>query len=225
MKEHFPRKIVTTEDGSQSLFIPVLNEQYHSMHGAIQESTHVFLKNGLSLMVHQPFVRIFEVGFGTGLNALLTLNYVNNFSCKVLYHSIEKYPLTADEYSLLNYPKLIADGQFQNAFLSMHTGLWNEELVIAPNFTLKKISGDLNEFKTEQFFDLVYFDAFAPTIQPDLWTEEIFVKMYNLLCTQGILVTYSAKGQVRRNLQQAGFKVERLPGPPGKREMIRATKL
>lgn len=224
MKEPFPRQIIATEDGSQTLFIPALNEQYHSIHGALQESNFVFIKNGLSLFQQHSCVRIFEVGFGTGLNALVTMNYIHNLTLKVIYHSIEKYPLSKEEYSILNYSDIVAKGKFTDAFLNMHSCTWNESCAINNQFILKKINSDLNHYCSDQEFDLVYFDAFAPDIQPDLWTVEVFEKMYKILSEKGILVTYSAKGQVRRNMQQAGFKVERLPGPPGKREMLRACK-
>jgi tRNA U34 5-methylaminomethyl-2-thiouridine-forming methyltransferase MnmC len=223
MTRYLSRRIISTEDGSHTLYIADLDEHYHSIHGAIQESQHVFIQSGLELFRGKPKVRIFEVGFGTGLNALLTLDFAVSNNVLVEYHSIEKYPLTEDEYLALNF----TTGQFskhQNVFTLMHTCPWNQKINIGSQFTLFKIMGDLHDAIIETQFDLVYFDAFGPDKLPDLWTMGIFIKMFEALVVGGILVTYSAKGEVRRNLQAAGFKVERIPGPPGKREMIRATK-
>ncbi len=224
-KKPLKRNIITTKDGSQTLYIPELNENYHSVNGALQESMHIFIKAGLKLFDTQEEVKIFEVGFGTGLNALVTYNYQKGKGNKTIFHSVEKYPLSKEEYSALNYTSIISsESNLSSVFESMHSIEWDKATPIDSSFTLKKISGGLSEVSLERDFNLIYFDAFAPEIQPDLWTIEIFKKMYDSLKTNGVLVTYSAKGQVRRNLQSVGFNVERLPGPPGKREMIRATK-
>lgn len=217
------REIITTDDGSTTLFIPDLDEHYHSVNGAIQESMHVFIRTGLHSLFSQNEIRIFEVGFGTGLNAFLTLN--SSAHSNVFYHSIEKYPLSQQEVEALNYPEqLSASYDAKTIFKALHSCEWNKSIELSENFILRKEQVDLNDFTGSQDYNLIYFDAFAPTIQADLWTVEIFQKMYDLLTDDGVLVTYSAKGQVRRNMQQVGFKVERLPGPPGKREMLRAIK-
>ncbi len=219
------RNIITTKDGSQTLFIPELNENYHSINGALQESMHIYINTGLKLFDKKSEVKIFEVGFGTGLNALVTYYYRNEIGNKTIFHSVEKYPLTKKEYSTLNYPSIItSNNELVGVFDKMHSCSWDEITKIDSDFLLKKISGALSDNILENNYHIVYFDAFAPEIQPNLWTVEVFRKMYNALTKNGVLVTYSAKGQVRRNLQSVGFNVERLPGPLGKREMIRATK-
>lgn len=218
-ENHLKREIIATEDGSATLFIPELNEHYHSIHGARKESMHVYIESGLKQLLNSPGVkpvqiRILEMGFGTGLNALLTLEATPDLL--VSYTAIEKYPLSADETAALNYP--------EEAFPRMHKGPWEEFFPVTQKFRLKKLKLDLSDYETEERFNLMYFDAFAPDLQPDLWTAEIFSKLYTLMLPGGILTTYSAKGQVRRNMQAAGFAVERIPGPPGKREMLRARK-
>ena len=223
MKEPLPRQIIETEDGSHTLFVAGLDEHYHSVHGAIQESQHVFIQNGLQMFSNRQKVKIFEVGFGTGLNALLTLDFALKNDLKIEYHSIEKYPLNESEYQILNF----TGQQFSNhqeIFKLMHSCEWGHKVTITNQFELHKINGDLLEAIFDSDFNLVYFDAFAPDKQPGLWTSDIFRKMFEILLPGGVLVTYSAKGQVRRNMQAAGFSVERIPGPPGKREMLRATK-
>lgn len=218
------REIITTKDGSQTLFIPELNEQYHSVNGAVQESMHVFINAGFKELSHLKKLKIFEVGFGTGLNALLS--YFHNNSQEIFYHSIEKYPLKKDEYTVLNFPEFISKGkELEEVFNTMHQCEWGKEVKVDSNFSFFKDQTDLNEFSSTRPYDLIYFDAFAPEIQPNLWTVEVFQEMYNLLNPEGILVTYCAKGQVRRNMQDAGFVVERIPGPPGKRQMMRAKRL
>lgn len=217
------REIITTKDGSKTLFIPELNEQYHSVNGAVQESMHVFINAGFKELSHLNKLNIFEVGFGTGLNALLS--FFCNKNQKVFYHGIEKYPLASEEYSVLDFPAFISKSkELKNAFITMHECLWNKTININSSFELYKEKNSLEKFSTNQKFDLIYFDAFAPEIQPDLWTVEVFKTMFDLLLPGGILVTYCAKGQVRRNMQEVGFKVERIPGPPGKRQMMRAIK-
>ena len=216
-------QIQQTEDGSSTLYIPHLDEHYHSVHGAIQESLFVFINCGLNYISHDKTVKIFEVGFGTGLNALLTLDFALRNGIDVEYCAIEKYPLVEDEYSQLNY--IDKYPHLKDSFMLMHQSDWNCKVQITDNFKLIKIHGDLVRCDIDRGFDLVYQDAFAPDKQPELWSENLFRKLYQSMNTNGILVTYSAKGQVRRNMQNAGFKVERLPGPPGKREMLRASKV
>jgi len=218
------RKIIITEDGSHTLHIPELNEHYHSIHGAIQESTHIFIKTGLHAFASSQNISILEVGFGTGLNALLTYKEAQTAGQKIQYTGIEKYPLLPNEFRHLNYATEISPN-FIEIFKQIHEVPWASHQAISPNFLLQKIKADLLNFETKNHYDLIYFDAFGPDIQPKLWTEAIFNKMFSLLNSNGKLVTYSAKGQVRRNMLASGFKVERLPGPPGKREMLRAIKL
>ena len=216
------REIFITEDGSTSIFIGGLNEHYHSIHGAIQESMHVYIKNGLYLCKKNT-LSILEIGFGTGLNALLTFLETGNKSFKIDYHSIEKYPLLPAEYCLLNFKNSLGE-KYVETFLRMHECGWENEIKISSEFILKKIKADLNDWIPTKQYDLIYFDAFAPDKQPDLWTESMFRKMYDTLNNGGILTTYCAKGQVKRNMKAAGFIIESKPGPPGKREITVAKK-
>jgi len=218
-----PRQIVITSDGSHTLYIPGLGEHYHSIHGAIQESEHVFIQTGLAQLNEKKTIRILEIGFGTGLNALLTLKQATKNSLSIEYTTIEKYPLQPHEYNLLNYGKELGN-DWEKPFIALLESPWELKNEITPHFKLNKRAVDLVAIDFEDCFDLIYFDAFGPEIQPDLWSESVFQTMYRALNIGGILVTYSAKGQVRRNLIVAGFTVERLAGPPGKREMLRATK-
>jgi tRNA U34 5-methylaminomethyl-2-thiouridine-forming methyltransferase MnmC len=217
------RQIVITGDGSHTLYIPDLGEHYHSIHGAIQESEHVFIQTGLALLKEKKTIRILEIGYGTGLNALLTLKYAAKNYLSIEYTTIEKYPLQPNEYNLLNYGRVLGN-EWEKPFLTLHECPWELKNEITPHFKLTKLTVDLVSIDFEDCFDLIFFDAFGPDIQPDLWTEPVFQTMYQAINIGGILVTYSAKGQVRRNLIASGFYVERLAGPPGKREMLRATK-
>lgn len=218
MIDFMQREFIITEDGSHTLFVPELNEHYHSVHGAIQESRHVFIQHGLLKSNKQKLV-VLETGFGTGLNVLLTL--INRGERDISYFSIEKYPLAANEYSHLNYPALISESA-EDLFLSIHQCEWNKEAEIAPGFRLTKIHADLTEFGFESLphVDLVYFDAFAPGKQPEMWKEAIFSKIAAHTSPHGIFVTYCAQGEVRRTLTRVGFKMQRVPGPPGKNEML-----
>jgi len=215
------RKIFLTEDGSHSIQVTGLQETYHSKHGAIQESQHVFINNGLNTLV-QSSISVFEMGFGTGLNALLGYLLCHSKQQFLTYTSIEKYPLSGQETKQLNFPEQL--DQDRSFFDRLHKAEWDSPSWIEPDFKLTKIKGDISRLELSGEHDIVFFDAFGPDIQPNLWTTEILNKMHNILRLEGLFVTYSAKGQVRRNLQEVGFSVERLPGPPGKREMIRATK-
>lgn len=211
-----------TKDGSSTFYVPELNEHYHSVNGAIQESMHVFIKAGLEIF-EKHHIKIFEMGFGTGLNALLTYNYCKSKNKSIDYTTIEKYPLQPDQYKKLNY--FSTGNNVPNpVLLQMHEALWGEPQIITDFFNLKKVKTSLHSFIHPHTYDLVYFDAFAPSVQPDLWTPGVFANIYKSMNKNGILVTYSAKGQVRRNMTDAGFTVERIPGPPGKRQMMRATK-
>jgi tRNA U34 5-methylaminomethyl-2-thiouridine-forming methyltransferase MnmC len=218
-------ELKTTADGSHTLFVPELNETYHSVHGAIQESQHVFIKNGLHYFNNKETISILEIGFGTGLNALLTLLAIENSSQKVDYISLEKFPLPNELVQQLNYPtQLKLDTDQKKIFNHLYICEWNALTPITNNFNLLKIDKDLADFQYETIFDIVYFDAFAPEKQAELWISEIFLKIYDFLKPKGILVTYCAKGVVKRTIKFVGFQLETLPGPPGKREMIRAVK-
>ena len=220
------RTVITTSDGSKTIQIEDWDEQYHSIHGAIQESQHVYIKTGLHhfLKLYNPKqLRVLEIGFGTGLNAFLTALESGQQDVEIHYEGVEAYPVEADELSQLNYAARIAANQ-QHLFDSLHKLSWEELHSITSNFSLKKRQQFFSELSDENSFDLIFFDAFGARVQPELWTESIFKSMYRALKNKGVLVTYSAKGSVRRAMQTAGFLVERLEGPPGKREMLRATK-
>ena len=212
-----------THDGSKTLYRPDINETYHSIHGALQESMHVFIKMGLDEFKAQN-INILEIGFGTGLNAWLT--FLNKpKSQKINYTSLETIPLNKEITDQLNYHLLVNHKNAEEAFNQMHNAEWNKFIEIENGFNLNKIEASIqNTDLPQNHFDLIYFDAFAPTKQPELWEVPIFEKMYSLLKPNGKLVTYCAKGQVRRNMEIANFVTERLQGPPGKREILRATK-
>lgn len=217
--------LVITEDGSTSIFIPELDEHYHSVHGALQESMHVFIDAGLKNKINQTdSVDILEIGFGTGLNTLLTCIIADENKSSVNYTAIEKYPLSKALISELNYCNLIDTTNCLERFSLIHTCDWEEEVGISNYFKLKKYKSDIADIEFIQQFDIIYFDAFAPSAQPELWTESIFSSMFKALKNGGILVTYCAKGIVKRTMKQSGFIVETLPGPKGKREMTRAIK-
>jgi tRNA U34 5-methylaminomethyl-2-thiouridine-forming methyltransferase MnmC len=216
-------QIITTADGSHTIYVPELNEHYHSIHGAIRESEYVYLKNGFDFCSSDP-VHIFEVGFGTGLNALLTAMRCINGKREVFYTSVEKYPLEENVSGLLNYC-LFTGKESKKIFDGISSSPWGEMNNIHKNFNLKKIKGDITTDKLSGSFDLIYFDAFGPDKQPEMWTFAIFAKINDITETNGILVTYSAKGDVKRILRSYGFKVNLLPGPLGKRHIIRAIKI
>lgn len=216
------RKIITTADGSKTIHLEDWNEQYHSKHGAIQEAYHVFIKNGLSLFSSD--VSILEIGFGTGLNAFVTFLEAVKQNLQVNYTGIEAYPVTNEEITLLNYVAQLKADDFANVFEKIHQVEWEVTNTISNSFKLTKKQQFFSDINYNQEFNLIYFDAFGARVQPELWTETIFSLMYKALKPNGILVTYAAKGSVRRAMQAVGFTVERLPGPPGKREMLRATK-
>jgi tRNA U34 5-methylaminomethyl-2-thiouridine-forming methyltransferase MnmC len=215
--------IKITADGSATLFVPELNEHYHSTFGAVQESMHVFIQNGLYQKDIEN-LKILEVGFGTGLNALLTLLH-SEFKI-IEYHGIELFPLTWEMVIHLDYQNFLKLNSEQfKLFEDIHKAPWNKSCQINSGFILNKFNIPFQNFIPEVKYDLIYFDAFAPEVQPDLWDVNIFKSIYHLLNSKGILLTYCAKGIVRRAMQNCGFVVERLPGPPGKREMLRATKV
>ena len=215
-------EIVTTEDGSHSIYVQTLDEHYHSVHGAFTESQHVFIEAGLK-QLKNSHIRILEMGFGTGLNALLTFVEANKSNISIYYTGIEKYPLERTITDSLNYESII-DPAWKGMFKLIHDSQWQQEVLIKPGFILKKVQCDMHEMGEVDEFDLVYFDAFAPEKQPELWTEDLFNHIFLSMRSNSILTTYSSKGTVRRNLEAAGFRVEKIPGPPGKREMTRAYK-
>jgi tRNA U34 5-methylaminomethyl-2-thiouridine-forming methyltransferase MnmC len=217
------RELRRTRDGSHTLFVPTLNEHYHSIHGALQESLHVFVEAGLRARNEQK-PAILEVGFGTGLNAWLTAIEAANTGLEVAYTALEKYPLIQTETAALGYGEIEGYEDHCKLFQELHKCNWEVMQPLTGNFSLCKKKVDLHDFETTTVFDLIYFDAFAPDAQPDLWAVPVFEKMFAHLAPGGTLVTYCAKGQVKRNMKAAGFGVAALPGPPGKREMTRATK-
>ena len=217
------RRIITTGDGSKTIQIEEWNEQYHSLHGAVQEAYHVFIDHGLRHLP-QNQLDILEIGFGTGLNALITFSEAQKEHKKIRYCGVEKYPFSIGEIKQLNYCEALGFKKLQEIFAKMHICDWQKEVAIHENFLLIKRQQDFLEIDDQNAFDLVYFDAFGARVQPELWTVEVFEKMFKALRSKGVLVTYAAKGSVRRAMQSVGFSVERLPGPPGKREMLRATK-
>lgn len=219
-QNHIQRELQETADGSHTLFIPEMDEHYHSVNGAVQESRHVFIEAGLHHQAKED-ITVFEIGFGTGLNAFLTLLDAEENGRKVDYYSVELYPLEQELVQSLNYGKVICPEK-EDLFQALHAAPWNETANITNLFTLHKIQGDNNTCPLPEGIDLVYFDAFAPDKQPEMWNQEIFDCLYAHMAQGGILTTYCAKGAVRRMMKEAGYSVERIPGPPGKREMLRA---
>lgn len=217
------REIIITADGSTTIHLPEWNEQYHSKHGAIQEAYHVFIKHGFNFL-NQKDISILEMGLGTGLNAFITFLEAERSNIKVTYTGIEAYPVEPKEIDKLNYISELEAENFYKIFRDIHTVTWDETHSISSYFSITKRRAYFEDFSDTNKYHLIYFDAFGARVQPNLWSEEIFIKMYHALKPNGVLVTYAAKGSVRRAMQSAGFKVERLLGPPGKREMLRAIK-
>jgi tRNA U34 5-methylaminomethyl-2-thiouridine-forming methyltransferase MnmC len=214
-------EIITTSDGSHTLRNKSLNETYHSIHGAVQESRHVFIRHGLQHFCEQHYpkeVAILEVGFGTGLNALLTLQDAANNDINIRYTTLEPFPLTEQVWSNLNYA---ADKKAQEHFKALHQPGWNREVSVVAGFSILKIQARLQEAVFTGVYDVIYFDAFAPSIQPELWDYPALEKVVGVLKKGGVFVTYSAKGQLKRDLRSLGLVVETLAGPPGKNEMVR----
>jgi tRNA U34 5-methylaminomethyl-2-thiouridine-forming methyltransferase MnmC len=216
-------KLEQTADGSYTLYVPELDEHYHSVKGALTESQHIFIDMGLKhSLVASP--RILEIGLGTGLNCFLTLLTAAETQRNIHYTGIERFPLNLEVIQKLDYPSLINQGH-EDDYYAIHEAPWGENVTLSPWFTLHKIEGDFTNYTFENGYDIIYFDAFAPEKQPEMWEQSLFNGLYNALNKGGILTTYCAKGVVRRMLQTAGFIVERLPGPPGgKREILRATR-
>ncbi|MBL7779293.1 MAG: tRNA (5-methylaminomethyl-2-thiouridine)(34)-methyltransferase MnmD [Chitinophagales bacterium] len=221
-------ELLITKDGSHTLHSPQFNEIYHSRHGAIQESKHVFIAQGLEYALtafDSQELNIFEVGFGTGLNALLTMLHADKRYLKLHYETIELYPLSIETIKQLNYTTQLGFEFCYGPYHTLHLCRWGETHTVTPQMSFKKLQLSLQQASLpENHFHLIYFDAFAPQHQPEMWTVEVFEKMYKSLCTGGVLVTYCSKSAVQRNMRSAGFEIEKLQGPPGKREMIRAHK-
>ena len=215
--------LITTRDGSHTLEVPSLKERYHSIHGAIQESKHVFIEMGLCYFSSDP-ISILEVGFGTGLNAFLTFLETTDQEILINYHALEPFPLPFSWTTKLNYLQLLKAGKFQEIFNLMHQTPWNQAIQITPQYKFQKSLHQVQDTNYKTEFELIYYDAFAPHAQAEMWNEIIFIKMFTALKSGGILVTYCAKGDVRRTMQKVGFRVQKLPGPPGKREMLRGIK-
>jgi len=227
------RKLIQTADGSFTLLLPEWNESYHSVHGAIREAVHVFIQNGLMKIKNLKEISVLEIGFGTGLNGLLSGLFAIDNPLKINYTGLEKYPLNPDEFLRMNYPESIAESLYtgdskediEEIYLKMMQSEWGKPQCIHQHFMLQKIQTDFRSFDyPEATFDLVYFDAFGARVQPELWTVELFEKIHFCMKTNGLLTTYSAKGSVRRALKELGFEVHKLSGPPGKREMLNAIK-
>ncbi len=219
------RKIIVTGDNSKSLLIPEMNETYHSIHGAKNESEHIFIQTGLAPQLANAEVRILEMGFGTGLNALLTLAYSNGKSTPIIYDTFEKYPIDMETITEIDHPGRTNQEAFREPFELLHSMPWNESKQIAANFIFIKYDCDFLKAELKKdYYTLIYYDAFAPQFQPDLWDYPQMQKLYDSLAPGGTLVTYCAQGQFRRNLKQAGFTVNKVAGPKGKREITLATK-
>ncbi|HEX8574746.1 MAG TPA: tRNA (5-methylaminomethyl-2-thiouridine)(34)-methyltransferase MnmD [Flavobacterium sp.] len=218
------RKIVTTKDGSTTIYLPEWEENYHSRHGAIQEAKHVFIKNGFSLFAHTKSVSILEMGFGTGLNAFITFLEAKKTNQDIDYVGIDAYPVTREEITLMNYVAALEADEYKAVFEAMHSTDWNIKNVLDQQFNLTKRKQLFEDINDVNAFDLIYFDCFGYRVQPDSWSTTMFRKMFNALKPKGVLVTYAARGVVKRSMIEVGFTVEKLEGPPGKREMFRATK-
>jgi tRNA U34 5-methylaminomethyl-2-thiouridine-forming methyltransferase MnmC len=221
------RIIVLTDDGSNSIFSDEVKQLYHSHFGALQESKHIFIEAGLcaDTLSHLEHISILEVGFGTGLNALLTYFKAEVLGKKIYYETVELYPITQQEVEQLNYPNILPYSSAKEIFTKLHFTPWNEKQLISENFTLHKRQISATEVDyTPDTFHLVYFDPFSPEVQQELWTEEVFEPVYHSMKKDGILLTYCTKGTVKNILKKLGFQIEKLPGPEGKREILRGQK-
>lgn len=216
------QEIKITADGSHTLYVPSLDEHYHSINGAIQEALHVYIDAGLK-ECNKKEIKVLEYGFGTALNALLTSFEAEKEGLFITYTSLEKYPLDVSVYDSLNYGRIISEN-YQKIYIQMHRCDWNVPVKITSNFQLLKLDLDFKDYHTSGKYDVIYYDAFAPDKQAGVWSQELFDSLYSMTEDNGIVTTYCAKGYVRRMMKNAGFEVERLPGPPGKREMLRGRK-
>ncbi len=216
------REIIKTNDGSTTIHLPEWDESYHSKHGAIQEAYHVFIKNGLSLFEGQS-IAVLEIGFGTGLNCFITYLESKKNNQTIDYVGVEAYPVPLDEAMMMNYANEINANE-NNLFRQLHECHWGHENVLSDTFTLTKRKQFFQDIKDVAAYDLIYFDAFGFRVQPELWSEDIFAAMFKALKPNGVLVTYACRTSIKKAMFSAGFSVEKLPGAPGKREMLRATK-
>ncbi len=221
-------QVIKTSDNSTTIYVPEMDETYHSTNGAVQESRHVFIKNGFRYWISEnqsDTVNILEIGFGTGLNALLTLIEAEKFKININYTSLEPNPLPDEILSQLNYVEILGDSKYAKMYESIHQAGWDKFVEITPKFRLNKKMINLQDYQPAgEKNHIIYFDAFAPGKQPELWTTEMISKTVSQLSKRGVWVTYSAKGQLKRDLKSLCLTVESLPGPPGKKEMIRAIK-
>ncbi|MBP5995069.1 MAG: tRNA (5-methylaminomethyl-2-thiouridine)(34)-methyltransferase MnmD [Crocinitomicaceae bacterium] len=216
-------EIRQTADGSKTLYLPELDETYHSSHGAMQEAMHVFIQHGLAFIGQEKkSISVFEMGFGTGLNALLTAQWAEQHSCSIRYIGIELHPIPKDIWQQMDYVQEVLERERYSKIMAAE---WGEYQVIEPNFQLKKVEEDILGLQLVEQVDLIYFDAFGPRAQSEMWDLPVLTKMYERLNPGGVFVTYCAQGQMKRNLKSLGFSLESLPGPPGKREMTRAIKI
>ncbi len=225
--QKYAPEIVATADGSHTLFIPSLGEHYHSFHSSVREAWHVYVEAGLKPVCESSSgeVHVFELGFGSGLNALVAALYANEAERRIQYRSIELYPLKPEMSKAMNYPEYLNNAAARPLFDKVNDAVWGRNELVSPHFTLHKFQDDFLIWDApHDAFDLFFFDAFGFRAQEELWTVGVFRKCYNMLKPGARLVTYASKGLVRRNMQEAGLEVEKLPGPPGKREMVRATK-
>jgi len=218
------RKVVLTKDGSTSIYLPEWEEHYHSSHGAVQEAYHVFIRSGFDLFKGRTKIKVLEIGYGTGLNAFITYLESKQWGIEVDYAGIEAFPVNQEEVQRLNFVEQLGVPTEKQVFLAMHEDPWETRNAYDQTFFLTKRKQFFQDLIDKDAYDLIYFDAFGASVQPELWTEIMFRKMYEALVQGGVLVTYAAKGSVRRAMLAVGFEVEKLPGPPGKREMLRATK-
>ena len=223
MRYKMKREIIITADGSTTIRISDWNENYHSSHGAIQEAKHVFIANGLYLYKNQAEISILEIGFGTGLNAFITFLETLNKE-KVNYVGVEAYPISADEALQMNYVNELQAQEYTSIFSKMHSCDWEKEILIASHFNFTKRQQLFQDIEDKNQYNLIYFDAFGFPLQPELWSELIFKKMFDALLPNGVLVTYACRTSIKNAMIAAGFTIEKLPGAPGKREMLRATK-
>jgi tRNA U34 5-methylaminomethyl-2-thiouridine-forming methyltransferase MnmC len=221
-----PIELRPTADGSHTLYNTEMDETYHSIHGAVQESMHVFIKAGLEYLLEvKKDLWVLEVGLGTGLNAWLTLNQVLHSDARIHYVGVEPFPVELPVVEKLNYPEHLQSSEYRSRlFHQLHKAEWEKFIHLTPEFELRKMPYTLEDFRSQWIFDLVYFDAFAPAKHPEIWQKPMLQKIYDITAPGGILLTYSAKGQFKRDLKEVGWKVETLQGPPGKREMVRAVK-
>ena len=222
----YQKRIITSEDGSHTIELIGQNEQYHSTHGAVQESNHVYIKHGLERIAeNRKQIHILEVGMGTGLNVLLTFQYALKYQLDIHYTAVEAYPLEEQIYRQLNYSHIIDDDSLASIFNRIHESQWNEEMSLNNSFRFIKIDEKIQEVPLKDaYFNLVYHDAFNPNLEPNLWDEELFLKIYKSMTANGLLTTYSTKGIVKRALKSCGFMIQKKPGPPGKREILNAVK-